>query len=120
MLLHHVVHDDAPSPRRLNSNVPRDLETVCLKCLEKDPRKRYASANELAEELRVAVEGHDFSREGVQVHPTICIGVATWPEQVDDPSALFKAADDALYRAKRAGKNRVESANAASADRSSE
>jgi WD40 repeat protein/tRNA A-37 threonylcarbamoyl transferase component Bud32 len=64
MLLHHVVHDDAPSPRRLNSNVPRDLETVCLKCLEKEPRKRYASANELAEELRRFLNG-----EPIQARP---------------------------------------------------
>jgi WD40 repeat protein len=64
MLLHHVVHDDAPSPRRFNSSVPRDLETVCLKCLEKDPRKRYASARELAEELRRFLGG-----EPIQARP---------------------------------------------------
>ena len=47
-----VIHDQPPSPRRLNRYVPRDLETICLKCLEKEPRNRYQTAGELAEDLR--------------------------------------------------------------------
>ncbi len=51
VLPHQVIHDAPPSPRRLNRYVPHDLETICLKCLEKDPAKRYQSAAALAAEL---------------------------------------------------------------------
>jgi serine/threonine protein kinase/formylglycine-generating enzyme required for sulfatase activity len=51
MLIHQVIHDEAPSPRSLNGTVPRDLETICLKCLEKAPGRRYASAAECSTDL---------------------------------------------------------------------
>ncbi|MBM3769326.1 MAG: serine/threonine protein kinase, partial [Acidobacteria bacterium] len=51
MLLHQVVHDEAPSPRSMTHLVPRDLSTITLKCLSKDPKRRYVTAAELADDL---------------------------------------------------------------------
>ncbi|MCW5554531.1 MAG: protein kinase [Verrucomicrobiae bacterium] len=55
--VHQVLNLDPVSPRLLNHSVPRDLGTVCLKCLEKEPAKRYATARALAEELSRFLEG---------------------------------------------------------------
>ena len=49
--LEQVKEKDPKPPRTINPRVPRDVEVICLKCLEKDPRRRYASADALAEEL---------------------------------------------------------------------
>jgi hypothetical protein len=51
MLLVQILTEEPPSPRKLNSGVPRDLETITLKSLEKDSKRRYSTAFELAEEL---------------------------------------------------------------------
>ena len=52
-----VLHTEPIAPRLLNNDVPRDVETICLKCLEKNPRRRYASAEVLAEDLDLYLRG---------------------------------------------------------------
>ncbi len=53
----HVTQRDPPSPRSLNPAVSRDLETICLKALAKDPERRYRSAAEFADELERFANG---------------------------------------------------------------
>ncbi len=55
--LGRVLNEEPLPPRQLNPSIPRDLETLCLKCLEKDPQRRLASASALADELDRFLEG---------------------------------------------------------------
>ncbi len=55
--LHQVLNDEPLSLARLRTKIPRDLETICLTCLRKEPARRYASAEALADDLRRFLDG---------------------------------------------------------------
>ena len=76
------------------------------------PETRVAEALLLAERLRESVAAHAFDLPGLPGAGslTLSIGVAGFPADGDDPDALVRSADNALYRAKAAGKNRVDRA----------
>jgi tRNA A-37 threonylcarbamoyl transferase component Bud32 len=51
MVLRQALHDEPRPPRRLNESVPRDLETICLKAMARDPGRRYQTAQEFSDDL---------------------------------------------------------------------
>ena len=89
------------SPRLLNPKVDRDLSTICLKCLEKDPQRRYSSALALAEDLEHWLK-HEPIRRG---HSGFFTRASKWVRR-NPTSALLAASLIALAAA--AGMDRLE------------
>jgi WD40 repeat protein len=63
-LLDQVIHDEPRPPRQMNDRIPRDLQTICLKAMAKAPARRYATAGDLAADLRRYLRG-----EPIQARP---------------------------------------------------
>jgi WD40 repeat protein/serine/threonine protein kinase len=72
LVLHQVMHEEPRPPRRFNYKIPRDLETICLKAMAKEPARRYPSARLLAEELRRFLSGE----------PILARPVRTWERTI--------------------------------------
>jgi hypothetical protein len=87
MLLLQVLEDEPRPPRRLNDRVPRDLETITLKAMAKAPGRRYATAADLADDLRRFLRG-----EPVRARPAGgIIRVWRWAKRNPVPASLLLA-----------------------------
>jgi WD40 repeat protein/tetratricopeptide (TPR) repeat protein len=64
--IHQVIAGDIVPPRRLRPAVPRDLETICLKCLERDPGRRYPTALALADDFERFLDGRPIRARRVR------------------------------------------------------
>ncbi len=64
MLVYQVLYEEPRKPRSLNDHIPKDLETICIKAIEKDPTRRYATAGELAFDIKRFLNG-----EPIQARP---------------------------------------------------
>jgi eukaryotic-like serine/threonine-protein kinase len=118
--LWQVINEEPIPPGRLRPGVPRDLETICLKCLQKDPQKRYPSAEQLAEDLRRHLGG-----EPVQARPPGRLErLARWCRRNPLPASLLVAvtlgAALGLWHLSQLSRTLVESAALESAAQQSE
>jgi serine/threonine protein kinase/WD40 repeat protein len=86
--LMQVLEQEPVPVRQLNARVARDLETICLKCLEKDPRRRYVSAQELSEDLQRFLAGRP-----IRARPnTIFERAAKWVKRRPAAAGLLASA----------------------------
>jgi WD40 repeat protein/tRNA A-37 threonylcarbamoyl transferase component Bud32 len=119
LVLHQVLNDQPRPPRSLNDRVPRDLETICLRAMAKAPGRRYASAREMADDLRRFVAGQPILARPVgrverlglwcRRNPALAAAMslaaaasvvtAVWAvRERDHAQALTQALDEAKYR----------------------
>lgn len=98
-IVHQVTHDPPPQPRRLNRAIHADLETICLKCLEKSPNHRYQSSLELADEL-----ARFQKKEPIHARPVSVIGKLTrWCQRNPLAASLVLAIAGLLFTGAIAG-----------------
>jgi tRNA A-37 threonylcarbamoyl transferase component Bud32 len=88
-----ILNDEPLAPRRLAPELPRDLDTIILKCLAKDPGRRYASAQALADDLRAFLAGRPISAR----LPSLPERAARWAKKIAAPAPWPRFPPDWLF-----------------------
>jgi hypothetical protein len=110
-----VMENDPVPPRLLNPNVDPDLETITLKCLEKEPRRRYGSAHELAEDLQRYLNGEPILARSFNILDRIIrtasrsqhdIAFHTWSSMVLVIAGIVLAEHVTVFALTKAGQTR--------------
>jgi eukaryotic-like serine/threonine-protein kinase len=106
-----VRQEEPVAPRRLQPTVPRDLETICLKCLRKEPGRRYATALDLAEDLRRFRGGEPVRARPVGTLERVVVWCRRSPGMAALMAALFlvffAGSSGVLWQWRRASRNAV-------------
>lgn len=107
-IIHKVTHEEPIAPRRINSTIPRDLETICRKAMEKEPSRRYPSAQEMAVDLRRYLRGKPIlarrvgrlerSWRWVCSRPSLAAAVLTTIAVIATASAVIYSLNETNYR----------------------
>jgi serine/threonine-protein kinase len=92
-----VMHHEVVPPRRLRPKLPRDLETICLKCLEKSPQKRFASCAALAEDLHAYLSGEPIQARTAPAWERALRGLRRDPASALLAATLVATAAGLLY-----------------------
>ena len=118
-VLGQILHKEPKTPRQINRKVPVDLDTICMKAIERDPDRRYQTAGQLAKDLRAYVDRHAISARRIgpatravrylKRNPVaaafLCFVIATgigglslwlWQEQRSRTAAVEKAQEDLI------------------------
>ena len=88
-IVYQVANDDAPSPRLRNPLVPRDLETICLKALERDPRRRFQHAADLRDELHRFIKGEPIRSRPITRYESAVRWCRKYPTQITAAASII-------------------------------
>jgi serine/threonine protein kinase/tetratricopeptide (TPR) repeat protein len=88
-LIEQIRHVEPRSPRTMDSRLPRDLETIVLKAIDKDPKGRYQSADELSEDLRHFIAGEPIKARRIWMAERLARWVARHPAVASLLAAVF-------------------------------
>jgi len=108
-VLHRVLHDEPAPPRQHNAQIHRDVETIILKALSKEPERRYATAKEFAEDIERFLEGEPIRARPVPFAAKAAryLGQRPWAIATLAVVALGFASGAALLWEQRAARSRM-------------